>query len=117
MPPTGTLSPCAALDTRTGAVAGNTHNVRPFLAAHPHVHLFLTPTYSSWLTPVELGLPTIERAVTCARHASSIPYLKRTIMKYIRTCHRAAKVLPVVVCRSQPPHVRITPNSASHCVD
>src|SRR6058998_153076 len=40
-----------------------TTRVREFLAAHPHVHLHFTPTYSSWLNQVENWFAKIERDV------------------------------------------------------
>ena len=37
-----------------------TQKVRTFLAAHPQVHLHVTPTYSSWLNQVELWFAKID---------------------------------------------------------
>lgn len=68
-----------------------TQKVRTFLAAHPHVHLHFTPTYSSWLNQVELWFAKIERDVIARGIFTSITDLRRKIMKYIRRYNRAAK--------------------------
>jgi transposase len=38
-----------------------TQKVRGFLAAHPNVHLQFTPTYPSWLSPIEPWFAKIAR--------------------------------------------------------
>ena len=125
----GTLSLFAALDTKTGAVLGqtvarhtsaafvaflgelvasqprhrdlhvildnlSTHKtsaVATFLAAHPHVHLHFTPTYSSWLNQVELWFGRIERDLLTRGIFTSVKDLARQIRRYIRHYNDVAK--------------------------
>jgi len=61
-----------------------TQAVRSFLAAHPRVHLHFTPTYSSWLNQVETWFAKIERDILARGIFTSLPDLRRKIMKYIR---------------------------------
>ena len=61
-----------------------TQKVRTFLAAHPHVQLHFTPTYSSWLNQVELWFAKIERDVIARGIFDSVGDLKKKIMRYIR---------------------------------
>src|SRR5258705_42697 len=68
-----------------------TQKVRTFLAAHPHVHLHFTPTYSSWLNQVELWFAKIERQVLARGIFTSVADLRRKILKYIRRYNTAAK--------------------------
>lgn len=58
--------------------------VKDFLAAHPQVHLHFTPTYASWLNQVELWFGKIERDVIARGVFTSVPDLKRKLMRYIR---------------------------------
>ena len=51
------------------------------------------PTYSSWLNQVELWLAKMERDVIARGIFSSVPDLKRKIMKYI--CHYTKAPQPV----------------------
>ena len=55
-----------------------------FLKAHRSVHLHFTPTYSSWLNQVELWFAKIEREVIARGVFTSVPDLKRKLMRYIR---------------------------------
>ncbi len=125
----GTLSLLAALDTRTGAVVGQTvprhtsevfveflatvvqtqprgkeihvildnlsihktKRVAQFLADHPQVHLHFTPTYSSWLSQIEIWFSKIERALITRGIFTSVGDLRRKIMRYIRHYNRAAQ--------------------------
>ena len=68
-----------------------TQKVRTFLAAHPHVHLHFTPTYSSWLNQVELWFAKIERQVLARGIFTSVADLRRKILRYIRRYNTAAK--------------------------
>jgi transposase/DNA-binding CsgD family transcriptional regulator len=61
-----------------------TQKVRTFLAIHPQVHLHFTPTYSSWLNQVELWFAKIERDLLARGIFTSLPDLKRKILRYIR---------------------------------
>ena len=61
-----------------------TQRVRTFLAAHPQVHLHFTPIYSSWLNQVELWFAKIERDLLARGIFTSVPDLRRTILRYIR---------------------------------
>ncbi len=64
--------------------AHKTPKVEEFLDAHPNVHLHFTPTYSSWLNQVELWFAKIERDVIARGVFTSVPDLKRKLMRYIR---------------------------------
>jgi transposase len=68
-----------------------TQKVRTFLAAHPHVRLHFTPTYSSWLNQVELWFAKIERDVLARGIFTSVADLKHKIMRYIRRYNDDAK--------------------------
>ena len=68
-----------------------TQKVRTFLAAHPHVHLHFTPTYSSWLNQVELWFAKIERQVLARGIFTSVADLRRKILRFIRRYNTAAK--------------------------
>lgn len=71
--------------------AHKTKRVDEFLAAHPSVHLHFTPTYSSWLNQVELWFAKIERDVIARGVFTSVPDLRRKLMRYIRQYNKAAK--------------------------
>lgn len=64
--------------------AHKTKLVHAFLAEHSKVHLHFTPTYSSWLNQVELWFAKIERDVIARGVFTSVPDLKRKLMRYIR---------------------------------
>ena len=64
--------------------AHKTTRVDAFLAQYPRVHLHVTPTYSSWLNQVERWFAKIERDVIARGVLTSVPDLKRTLMRYIR---------------------------------
>ena len=70
--------------------AHKTKKVAAFLARHPRVHLHFTPTYSSWLNQVELWFAKIERDVIARGIFTSVPDLKRKIVRYIRHYNRQA---------------------------
>src|SRR5689334_4340337 len=72
------------------------HKSRPvtdFLAMHPKIHLHFTPTYSSWLNQVELWFGKIERDVIARGIFTSVPDLKRKLMRYIRQYNKAPKTV------------------------
>src|SRR3954464_3125001 len=71
--------------------AHKTKRVQEFLAEHCNVHLHYTPTYSSWLNQVELWFAKIERDVIARGVFTSVPDLKRKIMRYIRRYNDDAK--------------------------
>lgn len=73
--------------------AHKTRKVRDFLEAHRNVHLHFTPTYSSWLNQVELWFSKIERDVIARGVFTSVPDLKRKLMRYIREYNRAPKTV------------------------
>lgn len=64
--------------------AHKTQKVADFLAERTNVHLHYTPTYSSWLNQVELWFAKIERDVISRGVFTSVPDLKRKLMRYIR---------------------------------
>jgi len=70
-----------------------TAQVTQFLTDHPKVHLHFTPTYSSWLNQVELWFAKIERDVIARGVFSSVPDLKRKLMRYIRRYNEAPKTV------------------------
>jgi transposase len=74
----------------------STHKSQPvkdFLAAHWTVHLHFTPTYSSWLNQVELWFSKIERDVIARGVFTSVPDLKRKLLRYIRRYNTAPKTI------------------------
>jgi transposase len=83
--------------------------VKDFLEAHSKVHLHFTPTYSSWLNQVELWFSKIERDVIARGVFTSVPDLKRKLMRYIRQYNKAPKT---VKWKYFDPSRRITTQSA-----
>jgi len=71
--------------------AHKTAQVKDFLEAHPNVHMHFTPTYSSWLNQVELWFSKIERDVIARGVFTSVPDLKRKLMRYIRQYNKEPK--------------------------
>jgi transposase len=61
------------------------------LIAHPKVRLHFTPTYSSWLNPIELWFAKIERDLLARGIFTSVNDLARRIRTYIRRYNKAAK--------------------------
>src|SRR6202795_4785274 len=82
--------------------------VKDFLAAHPKVRLHFTPTYSSWLNQVELWFSKIERDVIARGVFTSVPDLKRKLMRYIRQYNKNPRT---VKWKYFDPSRRITPES------
>jgi transposase len=87
-----------------------TRLVQDFLALNPSVSLHYTPTYSSWLNQVELWFSKIERDVIARGIFTSVPDLRRKIMRYIRGYNDTAK--PIRWVYKDPSH-RITPSTIS----
>src|SRR5882762_5878267 len=85
------------------------NQVDDFLDRHPKVHLHFTPTYSSWLNQIELWFAKIERDVIARGVFTSVPDLRRKLMKYIRHYNNVPKT---VKWRYFDPTRRITPSSA-----
>ena len=71
--------------------AHKTKQVERFLGEHANVHLHFTPTYSSWLNQVELWFAKIERDVIARGVFTSVPDLKRKLMRYIRQYNKQPK--------------------------
>src|SRR5882724_7860083 len=88
--------------------AHKTAMVTEFLERNPRVHLHFTPTYSSWLNQIELWFGKIERDVIARGVFTSLPDLRRKLMKYIRQYNKTPKT---VKWRYFDPTRRITPSS------
>ena len=88
--------------------AHKTKKVDTFLSEHRNVHLHFTPTYSSWLNQVELWFAKIERDVIARGVFTSVPDLKRKLMRYIRQYNKQPKP---VKWKYFDPSRRITPES------
>jgi transposase len=71
--------------------AHKTKRVGQFLTEHRNVHMHFTPTYSSWLNQVELWFAKIERDVIARGVFTSVPDLKRKLMRYIRQYNKQPK--------------------------
>jgi transposase len=71
--------------------AHKTKRVDAFLSEHPNIHMHFTPTYSSWLNQVELWFAKIERDVIARGVFTSVPDLKRKLMRYIRHYNKQPK--------------------------
>jgi transposase len=70
-----------------------TDHVADFLDTHRNVHLHFTPTYSSWLNQVELWFGKIERDVIARGVFTSVPDLKKKLMRYIRQYNKAPRTV------------------------
>lgn len=73
--------------------AHKTELVERFLERFRNVHLHFTPTYSSWLNQVELWFAKIERDVIARGVFTSVPDLKRKLMRYIRQYNKAPRTV------------------------
>jgi transposase len=71
--------------------AHKTPLVGQFLAAHRHVQLHFTPTYSSWLNQVEIWFSKLQRDVIDRGIFTSVADLRRKIIRYIRLYAKSAK--------------------------
>src|SRR5271166_6349889 len=89
--------------------AHKTALVREFLEQNPRVRFHFTPTYSSWLNQVELWFAKIERDVIARGVFTSVPDLRRKLMRYIRHYNKAPKT---VKWKYFDPTRRITSQSA-----
>ena len=89
--------------------AHKTKLVDQFLADHPNVRLHFTPTYSSWLNQVELWFAKIQRDVIARGVFTSVPDLKRKLMRYIRHYNNKPRT---VKWKYFDPSRRITPTSS-----
>jgi transposase len=65
--------------------------VRDFLATHPNVHFYFTPTYSSWLNPVEIWFSKVERDVIARGIFTSVKDLARKLRRHINAYSTNAK--------------------------
>jgi transposase len=65
--------------------------VKGFVQQHPNVNLHFTPTYSSWLNPVESWFSKLQRDVIDRGIFTSVADLKRKILGYIRLYQKTAK--------------------------
>lgn len=88
--------------------AHKTRQVDAFLDEHKNVHMHFTPTYSSWLNQVELWFARIERDVIARGVFTSVPDLKRKLMRYIRHYNKQPKPIK---WKYFDPSRRITPDS------
>ena len=88
--------------------AHKTKRVDAFLIEHRNVHLHFTPTYSSWLNQVELWFAKSERDVIARGVFTSVPDLKRKLMRYIRHYNKAPRT---VKWKYFDPSRRISPES------
>lgn len=88
--------------------AHKTKRVEEFLANNSRVHMHFTPTYSSWLNQVELWFAKIERDVIARGVFTSVPDLKRKLMRYIRHYNKQPKPVKWKYCDLSR---RITPDS------
>ena len=61
------------------------------------MHLHYTPTYSSWLNQVELWFSKLQRQVISRGIFSSMPDLKRKIMRLIRNHNKETRSVQVVL--------------------
>ena len=64
--------------------AHKTPAVQVFLAKRTKVGVHFTPTYSSWLSQVELWFAKIERDVIACGFFTPVADLRRKFMRYIR---------------------------------
>ena len=71
--------------------AHKTAKVAAFLEAHPNVRMHFTPTYSSWLSQVELWFGKIQRDVIARGVFTSVADLRRKLMRYVREYNTKAK--------------------------
>lgn len=71
--------------------AHKTKLVTDWLAAHPHVTIHDTPTYSSWLNQIELWFAKIERDMIARGIFTSTSDLRRKLMQYIRAHNKTCQ--------------------------
>ena len=78
--------------------AHKTKAVSNFLARHPNVRIHYTPTYSSWLNPIEIWFTKIQRDIIARGIFSSVKDLDRKIMRYIRSYNLTATPINLHGC-------------------
>src|SRR5277367_518457 len=71
--------------------AHKTSQVAEFLQRNPHAKLHFTPTYSSWLNPVEIWFARLEREVIARGIFTSVQDLSRKLLRYIRAYSQTAR--------------------------
>src|SRR5258708_3018320 len=71
--------------------AHKTPLVNQILDQHRNVQLHFTPTYSSWLSQVEIWFSKLEREVIARGIFTSVSDLRHKIMRYIRLYGKSAK--------------------------
>lgn len=71
--------------------AHNTKAVAARQGAHPSVHFHFTPTYSSWRNQVELWFAKIERDVIARGVFTSVPDLRKELLRYIKLHNTTAR--------------------------
>ena len=89
--------------------AHKTKQIAQCLSEHPRLSIHYTPTYSSWLSQVELWFAKIERDVVSRGAVTSVKDLARKLMRYIRQYNRTPKT---VKWKYFDPTRRITTESA-----
>ena len=65
--------------------------VKQWLAAHPHFHLYFTPTGGSWLNPVERWFALITDQAICCGSFESVRRLERAIMRWLAHSNEQAQ--------------------------
>ena len=73
--------------------AHKSQQVKDFLQTHPKIQLHFTPTNSSWLNQVELWFGKIERDVIARGVFTSVPDLKKKLMRYIRHDNKSPRTV------------------------
>ncbi len=71
--------------------AHKTTAVEQFLQENPKVRFHFTPTYSSWLNPVELWFAKIQRDITDRGVFTSVADVARKLRRYIRAYEKQAR--------------------------
>ena len=66
------------------------HKVQAWLRAHPRCHFPFTPTYSSWLNPIEHWFSALQRQVMAHGSFDSVLTLQKTLGRYVRGRNRQA---------------------------
>ena len=64
--------------------------VRDWLEANPRFHFHFTPTYSSWLNPVEHWSGALQRQVLARGSFADADALRKTLGRYVRGRNRRA---------------------------
>jgi transposase len=70
--------------------AHKTKNVLEFLYANPSVRIHYTPTYSSWLSQVEIWFSKIQRDIIARGIFTSTTDLSRKLIRYIKEYNKTA---------------------------